>query len=505
MTHVSIKKKRITPNLAVAAAILIIMIGSGLLDYYSPVVGDDLMFWNNLGLYEYEFPNRSTVSFILGHYFGCNGRFFDIMGPIVTNMLPRWMSSIIMGAMSGLFFFSVLFVSKVPRNRYITFSLVLLAITLAVMPWWDTLLRVCHFNYTWSATFCLLTIGFFFRDTSMSPNKIQICALFLLGVFAGSSHEQTGIAMCSAFFIWYLVAGRFRTLSLHRKALLIGILVGTIFSISSPSLWTRVSSNNSQVPWDLLVFTTLPILVLLLLVCIGLFFFHEGRRCIKCLIDGRWGVLTVCAVVSGIIALASGINGRTGFLPESCSLCALAIMALHVHIQINRPVAVVTSILAMSWIIIHFTISVLEQQKLGIEFKEMLDAYITSPDGIIYFDFSKRYDGSPMTLNRVKGVPDADDLWLLHTIGKTYGSPYKAPVIIPLYFKDRLETMTDSVTNGEVTVYAAKPTRCIITEDSVMLQNYPGPMPRVVTATHMSNGKEIWVATPRVRDPGDYE
>ncbi len=36
-------------------------------------------------------------------------------------------------------------------------------------------------------------------------------------------------------------------------------------------------------------------------------------------------------------------------------------------------------------------------------------------------------------------------------------------------------------------------------------KTYPGPAPRVISQTKLADGRDIWIATPRVRDPGDYE
>ena len=259
--------KRHTRNSTVAIALLVIAAGSGLLDYFTPMTGDDLMFWNALGLHDYTAPDRSTVSFILAHIFGCNGRLFDYMGPIITNLPPRWLSSVLMGAMAGVFFFSVLFAARVPSRRHTAFSLALLAVTLAVMPWWDSMyLRVCQFNYPWAAAFCLLFIGFFFRDASAPQGRLRLWALLFLGICAGASHEQAGVALCAAFLWWCFVGKRYRRLSLRRKYMLAGLLAGSLLSAGAPSIWARASAAAPGQSFGLLVATTLPVLMVFLLV-----------------------------------------------------------------------------------------------------------------------------------------------------------------------------------------------------------------------------------------------
>ncbi len=492
-------------NRIVLIVLLLLAIGSGLIDYFTPMTGDDLMFWNTLGLCDYTVPNRRTISFVLGHFFGCNGRLFDYMGPIITNLFPRWLSSAIMGAMSGLFFFSILYAARMPGRRHTALSLAVFAVTLAVMPWWDCTLRVCHFNYTWAAAFCLLFIGLFFRDTLSKPGWMKICGLLLLGIFAGASHEQAGVSMCAAFGLWCLIWKRYRSLSLHRRYLLYGLAAGTVLAVSSPNLWVRAAQNAPGYTPGPLIMTTLPILVVLLVMVAAMLFMPSGRRYVRRKITGEWGVLLACGVVSGIIAVACETPGRTGVLAESCSIVVLVMMILDLRLMVSRSVAAAVSCLALTWIVCHYAVTIAEQRKLGQEYGAMLEAYKASPDGIVYLDFTDRYDVSPLTLYRVKGVPDADDSWPLHSVSVAYGVPEKKPVVLPFFFKGRLETMTDSVTDGHTTVYSVKPAGCVVTEDDVHLQYYPGPAPRAIVHTRMANGREIWVASPRVRDPGDYE
>lgn len=211
--------------------------------------------------------------------------------------------------------------------------------------------------------------------------------------------------------------------------------------------------------------------------------------------------MTVCAaVLAAIIALISGIPGRTGFFPEAASIVAMTRMVRDIRCHIPRPAALAASSFMIVIICAHFMVSILQQKALKHEFDEVLAAYMDSVDGIVYYDFTDRYDVSPLTLLRVKGVADDDDWWNQ----EAYGTSEKTPVVIPSSFAGRLESMSDSVNEGSVTVYSAKPEHVAVTIDDTVLQYYPGPSPRVVTAARLSDGRDIWVATPLVLDPGDY-
>lgn len=496
--------KRLLQYPAVTLLLTIIVIGSALLDYFVPPMGDDLLFLHQLGGDGYTRPDRGTVSFILAHIFGCNGRLFDYMGPVIINLLPRAIASAVMGVMAGLFYYSVLYACRLPRHGYQMLSVVVIGATLAAMPWWDSMfLRVCQYNYQWATTFGLFFIGLFFRDPVIKSPRWLIL-IIILGIFAGSAHEQTGVAMCAAFLLWLVRDGNIRHLSRVRKYMLASLIAGTIMAIASPGIWHRAAKDTvGQTPAQIPL-TTLPLLMMLIGIIAACMLSGGGRRYLKSLIVGEWGVTVCAAVIAGAIALFSGIPGRTGFFSEAASIVAITRMAADIKCRIPRvaAVTVVTSIIIM--VSVHFAVSVITQSTLRHEHDEVTEAYIASPDGIVYYDFTNRYDVSPLTLSRVKGVADADDWWLLHALQEAYGTPEKTPIVIPSSFAGRLESMTDSVSDGRVTVYSAEPEHVAVTIDDAVLQYYPGPSPRVVTTARLSDGRDIWVATPLVLDPGDY-
>jgi len=498
--------KRLIQNSAVPTALLIIFIGSALLDYFLPAMGDDLSFWYFLGLEDYTVPNRKTISFILAHIFGCNGRIFDYMGPVVINLLPRVMAAIVMGGMAGLFFFSILFASRIPHRRHTAFSIVILTVTLAVIPWWDGMyLRVCQFNYSWGTTFCLLFIALFFANRNKPDSKTTLCLLGILGIFAGGAHEQTGVAMSAAFILWALPRRRFLTLSARQKVMIIALFFGTFLTIAAPSIWHRAAAGSVRQTLGLLITTTVPVYLLLLLITGICMCTRRGRTFIYGMAATQWIIYVAAGFFAGVIAILSGIPGRTGFFTEACAIVALARMALACNSSIKRPIAAIISILCIGIIAAHFTTSIYWQKKMYREFMDVKAEYAASPDGIVFYDFTNRYDVSPLTLNRVKGVADADDVWFLLTLRTAYRPDGNIPVVLPTTMRGFTENLADSVSDGSTTVYTKRPAHVVLTQDSLPLQYYPGPSPRFITKTTLTDGRDIWVATPRVRDPGDYE
>ncbi len=493
--------------LPLALMLTVIAVGSGVLDYFVPVMGDDLMFRNTLGLDGYTYPDRSTLSFILGHYTGCNGRFFDFMGPVVLNLFTRAVSSAVMGCMVALFFCSVIRLACIQPRRHIAFCSLVMLITLAVMPWWDAMfLRVCQFNYMWGTAFCLLFIYSFFRDRSKNVSVCRLLLLFMLGFFAGSSHEQTGVALSLTMAVWIVTVDGRRSVNLRRKYLMAGLLAGTLFVTASPALWDRTGESVPGEPIPSILITTYPVLLLLYGIVMLSVTTPRGRACLSALFHSDWIVIAVSATAAALIGLVSGIPGRTGFYSEACAVIAIARMVQGYgwHFGKSRAVNATVYIVSLTLITMHFAVSIQWQRIMHRESEEVRQAYIASSDGIVCHDTTDRLDVPFLTLYRVKGVADADDVWNLHAVETAYGRPGKTPAVIPSGFGGYLGSFTDSISIGQVTLYTARPRHMVITADDLMLQYYPGPSPRVVTPVLRSDGREIWIATPRVRDPGDY-
>ncbi len=462
----------------------ILAAGFALLDLFVPDMADDLMFHNALGLDNYTMPDRQTLSFIAAHIFGCNGRVFDYMGPIIVNLLPRGLAAALMGAMAGLFFYSLLYICRLPERGYTALSLCVLALAVAILPWWDSMwLRVCQFNYLWGAAFCLLFIGTFFRNDLKTT-----FGAFILGVLAGCTHEQTGVAMCGAFFCYLTVNKRYKSIRRNQWFMLCGLLLGTFLTIAAPSIWQRAAAGSLRQDSVILLYTTLPALIILFLTLGITALFHRGRTFISNL-GGNFAVTLIAATFAGIIAIASGTPGRTGLFAEACAIVCFTQIVIAAKWKLPRFTAALLASISALFITAHLAVSIIEQQQLYHQYQDVKTLYINSADGIVRYNFTGRYDGSPLTLRRVKGVPDADDTWALHALQTAYRPHEPEPTIIRN--SDEISTTI--------------PQHLALTEEGDTVQLISGRPIRMVRHAVTGSGQEIWVLSERIRDPGDYE
>lgn len=254
-------KPKYLPHWAPLSLIIIIAIGTGVLDYFTPLMGDDMSKWLAMGGDDSAFPDRRAISFLAAQYFGCNGRIFDALGPLITNLLPHVLASALIGFMTGLFFYALCLSAGVLREGRATLACGLIAVALFTLPWWDSMfMRVCHFNYIWATTFALFFVHAWFSE--LNPGKWTLFGLFILGGMAGCFHEQIGVAM-TAYFGLYVIIKRCWDWHLVPFA---GLCIGTLLTIASPAIWIRNSEFIQDATRVEMLYTTLPWVIIALVV-----------------------------------------------------------------------------------------------------------------------------------------------------------------------------------------------------------------------------------------------
>lgn len=482
--------------------IVIIGIGSGLLDYFTPAMGDDLAKWNALGLGSYTHPDRSTISFLAAQYFDCNGRIFDGLGPALTYLLPRDIAAALMGTMTAVYFAFLAAAAGLWHRKRVAAADAIILIALLTLPWWDYMsLRVCQFNYLWSTAFALATVYFYFR-TDIRNNFCNLSALLICGGLAAASHEQTGIALSAVFLPLSFSLLLNRSLAKTRASIAIGVALGTIFSISSPALWNRNAEFVRDADTGELLIGTLPFTLLLLIIIIGMSLTRTGRTKLRQLAATSWSAYVAIAVISGLIAVYSTTPGRTGWLPESMAMVALAIMLLDFRRRLSSIWTSVLCISALSLITAHYVVAIKWQYRVGREYNEVIEMYRTSTDGIVYLDATRDTDVPKIALGRVKAVPDADDLYLLEVIRSSYKQNHPL-TILPEAFKGQLNSFSDSLTITGYTLYRQAPMTVWFTNPAGNRLSLTADS-RVLSLIKAPDGSDIYLASPLIIDPGDH-
>ncbi|MDE7407981.1 MAG: hypothetical protein K2M76_06125, partial [Muribaculaceae bacterium] len=443
-------------------------------------------------------------------YLSCNGRLGDLLWPTVTFMLPLWLRTALCGAAVAAFFGLAVYCSRSAggaRHR-VAAQIMLIAILTFVMPWWDyMLLYVCQFGYVWAAMFGLWFLRTYFsRWGGAADRSVEgLMASLLLGGVTGGMHEAVGLPLVCGM-TWYVFAcGGRRSLTARRVWMLAGLVAGCAFVLASPALWHRLGAGHE--PDDSLYILLLKntSATVLLFVCLLVSLLrNRWRSALWSRLCGAWGVWVVAALAGMCISVVSGIVGRPGWFSQTCALVALWQWAGYVGLRwpSRYMAAVVSVVLWLAVAVVSVTFAVW-QRRLGLEAVHVTDMYVNSADGQVYFDATPD-DAAPwFTFGRCRGVPDADDSYLLEQFELYYGDEFKPLRVLPASLVGSARPDTCSLPEG-VRVLAELPGDAELREansSAIMLCRTGG---RDYTLVPFRAGDcTYYLMEPRVIDPGD--
>ena len=380
-----------------------------------------------------RFPRR-----IIGMWFDLNGRINDSTNPLWLNILPRQLTGIMEGVMmAGMYVRTILWTRRLGYHS--AMSVIACAFMMFALPWWDGYgLLVVQINYLWGATLALFVT--YFILCRPPRNLIQSLLLAIPALITGAWHEALGFPLAIALIIALIAVP-----SLRRRNTLIPTLaaiIGGFYTITSPALWHRIASaGEPDDPFLPLTLKTIPVAVLLIIILIILFcrnrksLWHRLSSPDTCCI----GIFTALSLTSAVIAVGSGIGGRSGWFAETFAF--LAIIGL-IHPYISKRLRGVTERLPYrlgttlcTWALLSLmtaqTICYFRyQREADRESRELVARYLASPDGVVIANLPTDNDQPLLLLNRVHGMPPLYEDWTRREL-MTYRAYTMIPAVAP--------------------------------------------------------------------------
>lgn len=391
---------------------------------WTPLSGDDLAY---KGLYSGVAPKMSywdAPRQIVVHWLAVNGRFFDKWMALAMN-LPAWLLALLCsGAYVAMYGFSVV-ASR--AEGWLAFALI--AVMSVALPEWDSAyIFAVQLNYVWSAAAVLLSWILIFRTKELPESMWKRLLFIAICFIGGMSHEGASVPLACGAGAWFFLRG----VRPSRGALwLIGaFLAGLVCLLASPAFRSRVGGTvepNDTPLW--LILKSEPAAVAL---WIGLVFtacFRRSRSMLRILWSDPRAIFAVSTLFATPIILFSGIVGRTGWFSN---VYALVFMAWAIGRTFGtRPRPWVQWLLAL-FVLARFAGLACIQHGLWLENKEFEARYVASRDGVVEGAFTLDSELPAWTLGRLRGVPDADDLFNLQTLSEYLrGDSVVAAVCIP--------------------------------------------------------------------------
>lgn len=459
--------------------------------WHTPLQGDDLAYAHRLAGDNPIFGGglRDVPGIWRLHWHESNGRLANLL-MIVLALAPHWVLCALIASLTMAMYRSA--AALTGMNRGVTVYVLVAAMAFG-LPWWDYMtLFDCQLNYICASGAVLWAAWLFAARPGLRGWGIVVACLWC--AMAGAFHEGASAPLLGAAVLYWLV--RRPALSRAQKYMLAAFALGTAEVTLSPGIIARAgqAAGQSASMTDMLLVTN-PLTLLLWLLIGVLAIIPKTRPAVKRLFDSPLAILAVAAALSAALSVLSGIVGRSGWFAQLFAMITLAGWSGMYRRPSWRPVSAVLSLA----VIAQLCGAIVWQKDLKRQFDDLDSQYSQSPDGVVFIDATPD-NGLPWwLLNRLRGLPDADDRYLLYVYAIYYGTHGHIPVIVART-PDATHRFADTLPDGAIDLGIYNP--------------YPGAMPDSQSSqlyVARIDGKDYIVQPVRGRyylaplavDPGD--
>lgn len=411
----------------VAVITILIFLLNLIIFYFSRLQGDDLAYTSL-----FDGPNRlhewwGYPRWCAVHWLTTNGRFANYLMPAM-GVAPAALRALLFATAVALMY---LFSAKIAgvRKGFLP-ALLCLGISLG-LPWWDFMVSFdVQLNFIWASTFVLAAFWLIHSGHEYKGGKLVVACLFC--IVAGSMHETPSAGLLAGWLAYFL----FRRLrpTQTQKWLLAAFAIGALEAIFAPGIIMRARGVGSADDSLLLLFLKSDILAGLLWAVILVFAMIPAcRRFNRDLFATPYAVLVIAALVQIPIGLYSGIVGRPGWWAELFSM----IVAVGWAGMYIRPCNRLLTWLFGGLALVPSASAAYVAPALAKELDSFVEEFRESPDGVVYMDPTPDTALPVSALNRMRGVPDADDFFQLECVGRHNRADKAWPVVLPTAFRDK--------------------------------------------------------------------
>lgn len=314
---------------------------SGLWIYERPLIGDDLFYASDL---EVRGGDLLALPHLMAAIFmGCNGRWGDITNTVWLVLLPRLVTAIFAFIFAVLLPWAAVKLSGLKLKYTIPVSLLAMMIVF-LLPWWDMSHLVCMINYPWGAAVVLVCLIPILGNYKLK-NKWWIIGLPIAWMGA-AWHEASGVPLAVGLLLWCCLDGEWNHFSPIKKWWIVAMIVGGLFTVTSPAIWNRLISKDPQ-EYSIvnLLLESANLSVVLFAGILSIFFVN--RKLFNKLLKDNFVVFATASIVSACIVMVGGVSGRSGLFAQIFGAIALMrIMVVSGKIPYgNNAISVILAIL----------------------------------------------------------------------------------------------------------------------------------------------------------------
>lgn len=484
--------------------IVVLALINAVIYYYTPLYGDDLAY---KGLFMGPEPTWGWAKYYRWfgfHWVYVNGRMANLLVPFFLAIPWRWLTALIFSFMYGLMLYMpcriIAATVKINVSAACTICMTLMCFGL---PWWDSMLLLdCQTNYVWSSALVICAFWLIFH--AQPTTKTGLAGAMLLCAWAGATHEGASLPLAIAMTLWLWYN---RQQPDKRGRLLAGAFAaGTVWVTFSPGILRRAAIETipDDPMWLLALKSDWAVILMIIIIAIALCS-NRGRQSLRTVASKPFGMFAVAALISGAISVKSGIVGRSGWFAQIYAFIFM-LCWLMPYLRMGRNTNIGISLISGLLMLAQLSYTAFWYIKLYPEHEQFEKLYTESDNGLVFMDYTKDDEIPVIALGRPRGIPDADDVYMLWTVAGYYGENAPWPVPVPAAFADNhTPAAGDSVRIGKDVITPELPSGAYryYNEDRYNVWFVERGGTTNVVTPFIADGKEYYFITPRVVDPGD--
>ena len=379
--------------IVVGVILLTMAVIYGLFCYWVPVMLDDLNFIDY-----YRGVNEGRDCFspgAFGRYIfylreNENGRLANVLAPLATLMMPKWLYSIFTGAAVAAMFWLMARLARI-RLKDMPLALMLLWVgSLLILPWRGSMMvSVYLLNYVYTS---IAVLGFIYVMTMAVRGHCRsirsIAGGMLLAAVAAWMHEGFS-APVSCGLVAYAISRRFRLpAGWWACAVVFGLM--TIYASVAPGIMSRASQTcnvDSSMALFLRLVTILPCMTLMLLLFASSLFCRRLRGAWReIMVMPHIFILFISSVASGVIVLSLSIPPRGSWPAELFAMIVLLALGARALSHVSAGWATAVVITCYAGVCVVFTGVLYWQKKICDEYSFLMAECRRSSTGTVYHD-----------------------------------------------------------------------------------------------------------------------
>jgi len=373
--------------------LLTIAVIYGVFSYLTPYIFDDIVFRNcylkhNGG--SGAFSLQALVDFAREVRAYDNGRLANILSPVATMMVPRWLFAAMVGAGVATMFSLMARIAGVPFGRRPYAVLLLWVSSLVLLPWRNSIMVNDYLlNYLGSSLAVLTFLCFVSEAADGSLRGWRMACAVAVAVVAGWFHEGFSVPLCGGMAVFAFS----KKLRLPCAWWVLAVVFGlaSLFVVFAPGTMARAGRefNGQDIAGKIkIACTVLPALLLMAGVVFAAVIIPGMRSALKSLFARpALFILFFASLFAGVIVMVVHSDPRAGWPAELYAMIVMLsfLSCFHVGKRWRRPVMALSGVLYVA--VCVFFVNVLSwQARFAAQQSEIERMFEASPTGTVFYD-----------------------------------------------------------------------------------------------------------------------